>query len=131
MKPLLLDPTAVTPEVAFLPAEGTLAIRGECYPENPIAFFGQVMAAVGLHLGTHPERLSVALQLAYVNSASTKAFRKLLVKLDEAAHRGTAVTVAWEHEASDDTMAELGRDLLEDLHFLVVEVRPYEYRVAG
>jgi hypothetical protein len=131
MKSLLLDATAVTPEVAFHPAEGTLAIRGECYPESPISFFGQVMAAVGLHLGTRPARLAVALQLAYVNSASTKAFRKLLVRLDEAAQRGTAVTVAWEHEASDDTMAELGRDLLEDLHFLAVVVRPFEYREAG
>jgi hypothetical protein len=130
MSSLTLDRTPVTPEVHFSPERHVLSVRGECYPENPIPFFGQVLATLQLHLASRPAKLDATFQLQYVNSASTKAFRKLLVKLNEAGERGTQVHVAWEHEAGDETMAELGRDLADDLHFITFEERPFELAAA-
>ena len=126
MSHLALERTAVTPEVRFDPAGHTLAVVGECYPENPIPFFGQLFAALQVHLSTQPAQLDVTLRLSYVNSASTKAVRKLLLKLDEAAGRGTHVSVCWEHEVGDETIAELGEDLAEGLHQLDFEQRAFD-----
>lgn len=131
MTALHLPRTSATPEVEFRPADRLLLIRGECYPENPLPFFGQLQAALQRALdGEAGDGLDVAIRLSYLNSASTKGFRKLLDRLDLAAQGGVPVRVAWEHEASDDTMAELGRDLVQDLHFLDFEPRPFEASAA-
>jgi hypothetical protein len=126
MSPLFLERTSVTPEIRLEPARGTLFVSGECYPENPIPFFGQLFATLQLHLATRPPRLEVTLRLSYVNSASTKAFRKLLTKLDEAAALGTRVKVLWEHETGDETIAELGQDLVDGLHQLDFEAATFD-----
>ena len=131
MNALRLDRSAVTPEVVLDPELRALTLRGECYPENPIPFFGEILAALGRCLAGDTQRpFEATLQLSYVNSASTKALRKLLQRLDAAAQRGLPVRLVWEHETSDDTMAELGQDLCEGLHFLDLEVRTYELRAA-
>jgi hypothetical protein len=131
MNALRLDRSAVTPEVVLSPELRTLTLRGECYPENPLPFFAAIFAALdkGLAQDAH-QPFEVRLQLSYVNSASTKALRKLLLRLDAVAEGGVHVQVFWEHEASDDTMVELGEDLAEGLHFVDLEVRTYELRVA-
>ena len=126
MTSLSMERTAVTPEVRLDPGRAALLISGECYPESPIPFFGQLFAAVQPHLAGRPVRLDVTLRLSYVNSASTKGFRRLLLRLDEAAGMGTRVTVTWEYEVGDETIAELGNDLAEGLHQLDFEPSTFE-----
>lgn len=131
MNALRLERTATTPEIVLQP-QGVLVLRGECYPENPLPLFAEVQAAVERCLSRPGCRaLEVTLQLGYVNSASTKLLRKLFHRLDRAVEEGQEVTLTWEHEATDETMAELGRDLAEDLHFLDLRTRAYEVRAAG
>lgn len=131
MTPFRLERTATTPEIVLLPQERVLVLRGECYPENPIPLFGQVLASLDRCLAREGfTSLEVTIQLGYVNSASTKGLRKLFGRLDRAAEAGVAVQLIWEHEVSDDTMEELGRDLAEDLHFLELETRAYRVRAA-
>ena len=131
MSPLRIERTANTPEIVLLP-EGTLVLRGECYPENPLPLFGQLQASLERCLAQPGlRRLDATIQLGYVNSASTKGLRRLLHRLDRALEQGLEVTLTWEHEESDDTMADLGRDLAEDLAFLEPRVRTYRVRAAS
>lgn len=130
MIPFHLERTATTPEIVVHP-HGVLAVRGECYPENPLPLFGELLATLERCLAQPGlASLEVTLHLGYVNSASTKGLRKLFHRLDRAAQAGVHVDLTWEHEASDDTMEELGRDLAEDLHFLELRTRAFEVRAA-
>lgn len=130
MTALRLDRTATTPDVLLDP-QGLLIIRGECYPENPAVLFGQLLEALERTLSQPGLAiLTVTIRLGYVNSASTKGLRKLFHRLDRAAEGGVTVELTWEHEATDDTMADLGRDLAEDLHFLQLSTRAFVVRAA-
>lgn len=73
-----------------------------------------------------PKRIA----LGYVNGASTRRLRGVLRRLDGAAEGGLAVDLTWEHEATDDAMADLGRELAEDLHFLRLMTRALVVRAA-
>ncbi len=120
-----LETTALTPRVTLDPAEHRLVLEGDCYPEDPAAFFGPMLEALREYLaGDVGERLSVVLRLCYVNSSSAKALRRLLVTLDGAAAQGRPIHVCWDHEADDEVGEELGRDLTDELYHLDVTLRP-------
>ena len=125
MNPLLLPATDLTPSVVFRPDAGSLAFEGNCYPENPALFFRPIFSAVErMFRESSVDGLEVTFHLSYVNSASTKALRRLLGLLNAMGEHGTVVQVAWIHDPDDDTMAELGRDLVEDLRFLTYRGGP-------
>lgn len=119
MSPIELPPTTLTPSVVFRPEAGTLSLVGECYPENPTAFFGPIFAALERHFRSAPPgEFELRCELAYVNSASTKALRRMFGLLDAMGQHGTRVRAVWVHEPGDETMIELGQDLAAGLHFV-------------
>lgn len=129
---ILHHSTPITPEVTLQPEQHHLTLRGECYPENPVPFFGTVLAELEVHLQRDvPAKLDVTFGLTYVNSASTKALRRLFVRLDRLAQTGTEVLVEWEHEADDELTVELGRDLASNLHHIDFEEIALEARATA
>jgi hypothetical protein len=124
LSPLRIPSTELTPEVVFDPAENLLSIEGDCYPENPLAFYGPLLEVIQQHLATTAgERFFATFHLRYVNSASTKALARLLRSLDRHGQTGGRVLVRWEHEQEDEVGESLGRELTEELHHLDVLVR--------
>jgi hypothetical protein len=114
-----LQATNLTPTVTFLPESGTLWLSGECYPENPAAFFSPIFAALERYFRSSPTgEFELRCELAYVNSASSKALRRMFGLLDAMGHHGLRAQVIWVHEPDDETMVELGRDLSAGLHFI-------------
>jgi hypothetical protein len=114
-----LQATNLTPAVTFLPEAGTLWLTGECYPENPTAFFGPIFAALERHFrASTAADFELRCELAYVNSASSKALRRMFGLIDAMGHHGLRGRVLWVHEPDDETMVELGRDLSSGLHFV-------------
>jgi hypothetical protein len=114
-----LQATTLTPTVDFVPDAGTLWLTGECYPENPTAFFGPLFAALERYFRSAPAaEFELRCELAYVNSASSKALRRMFGLLDAMGHHGVRARVLWVHEPDDETMIELGRDLSAGLHFI-------------
>jgi hypothetical protein len=114
-----LPATTLTPAVTFRPEAGTLWFTGECYPENPAAFFGPIVSALERYLRTSKATdFELRCELAYVNSASTKALRRMFGLLDAMGHHGLRARVIWVHEPDDETMVELGHDLSAGLHFI-------------
>jgi hypothetical protein len=117
--------TQLTPSISLDEIGGILRIEGECYPENPTAFFAPVMAAVqGACSRSRSHELDVRLHLTYVNSASVVWFHRLLTCLDEFAQRGGATRVVWEYEEEDDSALDLIEDLRMGLRHLDITEQP-------
>jgi hypothetical protein len=115
--------TPLTPDVLLDVGRGELRMSGECYPEDPGPFFSALLAALPGPAAA-PARLDATLRLSYVNSAATMWLRRAFLTLDALARAGTAVTVAWEYDADDDVVLELGRDLAQGLYALAFDERP-------
>lgn len=132
MRPITLARTNVTPEVSFRPDDGVLVMSGECYPENPSPFFAPILSAVEGHFRTSRLRtFDARFHLTYVNSASTKALRRLFGTLNAMAEHGFSVTVSWEHDALDDAAAELGEDLAAGLARIDYRAEPLREALAS
>jgi hypothetical protein len=132
MSPLQLASTSVTPQVTFEPDRGLLVMSGECYPENPTPFFAPVIAALEGHFRrTTLREFEARFRLSYVNSASTKALRRLFGLLHAMAEHGVLVSVTWEHDPDDDAVAELGEDLATGLFRIGFRAEPVLERLAS
>jgi len=126
MQPIKAERTSVTPEITFLPAESRLVVEGECYPENPLPFFNPILATLKTYFETHkPSQFEAEMRLQYINSASTMGLRSLFSLFNEAGQRGTDVRVLWAYDAEDDAIEELGTDLVEDFHNVLLEHQPF------
>jgi phosphotransferase system HPr-like phosphotransfer protein len=126
MQTIKTERTSVTPEIIFLPAEHRLVVQGECYPENPLPFFSPILAALKAYFATYkPSQFEAEMRLQYINSASTMGLRSLFALLNEAGQRGTDVRVVWAYDAEDDAIEELGTDLVEDFHNVLLEHQPF------
>jgi hypothetical protein len=125
MNNLYIAPTPSSPEVDFRFDTRTLSLRGESYPENAAAFYGQVIERLKEYLGTlHESRVEVNIALAYFNSSSTKMLFNLIAALDEAAQAGNHIALNWYHDEEDDTIFEFGQELCEDFPAIDFVSRP-------
>jgi hypothetical protein len=125
-----LPRSKLTPLVRLDGVSNRLVFEGDCYPENPVAFFGPFLTTFEEHLEhARPTEFVADFRLRYVNSASTVTLHQLLALLDRAAERGSHVHVNWVHDPDDDVNEELGHDLARDCrHFEVVHVAEAEGR---
>ena len=126
MHNLHIERSNVTPEILFIPASQRMEIAGECYPENPLPFFNPILATLKAYFETHkPSQFEAEMRLQYINSASTMGLRSLFSLFNEAGQRGTDVRVLWAYDAEDDAIEELGTDLVEDFHNVLLEHQPF------
>ena len=116
MQDLYIPASNETPEVHFDFSAHRLALRGESYPENAMAFYAPVRASLAGYLERVPAggAIDVEIALRYFNSSSTKLIRALVAMLNAAAAAGRRVRLAWHHDADDDMMIEFGADLREE-----------------
>ena len=115
MENLYIAPTPSSPEVDFQFEARTLSLRGESYPENAAAFYGDIIARLKEFLAAQTGlALEVNIALAYFNSSSTKMLFNLIEALHNAVDDGNHVTLNWYHDEEDDTILEFGQELSED-----------------
>lgn len=125
MQNLHIERSNVTPEILFMPALQRLEISGECYPENPLPFFQPLLQTLHTYFEKErPTQFEARMQLQYINSASTMGLRSLFALLDTAGKQGTNARVLWAYDAEDDAIEELGLDLVEDFHHVLLERQP-------
>ena len=127
MENLYIAPTPSSPEVDFQFDARTLSLRGESYPENAAAFYGDIIARLKEFLGAQSGiTLEVNIALAYFNSSSTKMLFNLIEALSNAAEDGNAVRLNWFHDEEDDTILEFGQELSEDFPAIAFVTRAIE-----
>lgn len=110
------------PEIDFKYSRHHLALRGESFPENALAFYGPVVASLTAYLAaTEGETIEVDMALRYFNSSSTKILLNLFRMLDQATARGNRVVLRWHHDPEDDMILEFGNDIAAD--FVALDYR--------
>ena len=115
MENLYIAATASSPEVSFDFDQHQLSIRGESYPENAAAFYGNIIKSLRDYLtACNAENITVDIALVYFNSSSTKMLFNIFEALNEAQRSGNFITVNWYHDEEDDTILEFGQELSDD-----------------
>ena len=116
MENLYRAATSDSPEIDFRFDTHELSIKGESYPENAAAFYGEIVKQLQAYLAQLPAgaALTANVALIYFNSSSTKMLFNLFDTLNEAAERGVRVVLNWHHDPEDDTIEEFGRELHDD-----------------
>lgn len=122
MTDLNLNATSRTPAITLDRAGGRLVIAGESYPENVTGFYAELTAALEEHFADGAERLEVQIKLTYFNSSSARALMELLDLLDDAAERGTQVTVEWFCDPDDDITREFAEDIAAEVNHATVSI---------
>lgn len=115
MENLYIAATPSSPEVNFDFAQHRLSVRGESYPENAAAFYGDIIKSLRDYLTLCTDTsITMDIALAYFNSSSTKMLFNIFEALNDAQRAGNKITVNWYHDEEDDTMLEFGQELSDD-----------------
>ena len=102
-----------TPEIILTQEPVKLSIKGESYPEDVSAFYGQVIQAVNNLVASPLGDLEAEVQLIYINSSSIKALFRIFEGLDDYRKKDKAVLIHWLADEDDDIMQELGEDFVD------------------
>ena len=102
-----------TPEIILSSQPFKLSIKGESYPEDVSAFYGQVIQAVNSLVESPAGELTVEIQLIYINSSSIKAIFRIFEGFDEYRKKGQNVSIQWLADEEDEIMQELGEDFID------------------
>lgn len=102
-----------TPEIILTAQPAKLSIKGESYPEDVSAFYGQVIQAVNTLVQSPAGHLDVEIQLIYINSSSIKALFRIFEGFDEYRKKDQNVSIQWLADQDDDIMQELGEDFMD------------------
>jgi len=116
MDNIKIEATDRSPGIDFDFTSNKFSIRGESYPEDVTAFYGEVIENLESHLSSMDDGdVEFNFELIYFNSSTAKVLMGLFDTLEEAAEEGLSVTVNWYYDEEDDTMEELGEEFAEDL----------------
>lgn len=112
-----------TPEIILTLQPAKLSMKGESYPEDVSAFYGQVIQAVNALVESPAGNLDVEIQLIYINSSSIKAIFRIFEGFDEYRKKGQTVSIQWLADEDDDIMQELGEDFLDRFPNLTIKTQ--------
>lgn len=113
---LFIPASGSSPEVDFRFGAHSLSLKGESYPENAAAFYGDVIARTRAYLAAAEpaQSVTVNVSLTYFNSSSTKMLFGLFHALNDAAEAGRRIVLNWYHDVDDDTILEFGAELHDE-----------------
>jgi hypothetical protein len=97
-------------------------MKGESFPEDVSAFYGQVIVAVDQLARNLTKPLTVDVAMIYINSSSIKAMFRIFEGLEAVRKNGQALSITWHHQEDDDIMQELGEDFKDRFPDLPIEV---------
>ena len=123
MSELNIAATERTPEIQLSAANGVFSMKGESFPEDVSAFYGQVIAAVDQLAGSLSRPLAVDIAMVYINSSSIKAMFRIFEGLEGVRKNGQALSITWHYQDDDDIMQELGEDFKDRFPELPIEVK--------
>ena len=123
MSDLHIAATDRTPEIQLSIADGIFSMRGESFPEDVAAFYGQVIMAIDALASTIQGPLKVDVAMVYINSSSIKAMFRIFEGLENVRKNGHPLTITWHFQDDDDIMQELGEDFKDRFPDLPIEVQ--------
>ena len=123
MSELTIAATERTPEIHLSAASGVFSMKGESFPEDVSAFYGQVIVAVDQLPSTLSKPLTVDIAMVYINSSSIKAMFRIFEGLEAVRKNGQSLAITWHYQEDDDIMQELGEDFKDRFPELPIDVK--------
>lgn len=123
MSDMHIAATDRTPEIQLSIADGIFSMRGESFPEDVAAFYGQVIMAIDALASTIQGPLKVDVAMVYINSSSIKAMFRIFEGLENVRKNCHPLTITWHFQDDDDIMQELGEDFKDRFPDLPIEVQ--------
>lgn len=120
MEKLFIDAGVDTPKVSFDPENSHFELSGKALPEDAIEFFRPLYDWMSEYLDSSSDPVNVKLDLAYLNSSSTRYIFNILSLLEDAHESGREVSVIWRASSSDEVMISKGEEMKEMLDVPVV-----------
>ena len=119
MDTLNIEASKSSPLVKYEAESNTLAITGECYPENAVKFFTPIFQWLdGEVKFLDKPLLTVNLNISYFNSSTSMALMNFFDTLEEAHDKGKEIVVNWIYMEENETAEECGEEFQEDLENL-------------
>jgi len=107
MEPLIIEPTAMTPEI-HLELGKPFLIAGRSIPESAQDIFLPVISWVREYLEHDGKSPIFEFRLEYVNSGSSKYLLELLRIIKKYIKEGKNIALKWYFEEGDESIMELG-----------------------
>ncbi len=123
MSEMHIAATDRTPEIRLSASEGIFSMKGESFPEDVSAFYGQVIMAIDQLPVAISKPLSVDIAMVYINSSSIKAMFRIFEGLEAVRKAGHGLNVTWNFQDDDDIMQELGEDFKDRFPELPIAVQ--------
>ena len=123
MSDLNIAATDRTPEIQLSVEQGIFNMRGESFPEDVAAFYGQVILAIDSLSSSMPRPLAVNVAMVYINSSSIKAMFRIFEGLENIRKNGQSISITWHFQDDDDIMQELGEDVKDRFPDLPITVQ--------
>jgi len=120
---LIFEKSLDTPYIKL--EDGSIHMEGRLMPENTILFFKPVEEWIAKYLKTPAKFTKIDLDLSYLNSCSTKKLCDILKVFNKKYLEGFDMKVYWTYEEDDDTVQEIGDDLMSVLDI------PFEYIIKN
>jgi hypothetical protein len=114
MKNYLVNAEKKTPEIIFI-TTGEFMITGNSRPEDAKHFYKPVFEWVEEFKKTNPERISLALDLDYINSVSIRLILNLLETLRDCVSDKNEFKIIWKYDSNDLDMLDQGKILEKTL----------------
>jgi SiaC family regulatory phosphoprotein len=112
MNSLVIYPSQDTPEIQFH-SSGNLTIKGISIPENVHGFYKEVFDWLDNFKHQLPPKVTLNLQLEYMNTSSIKSVVSLIKVLINCCKDRTELVVNWICDPDDDELIEEGELLQE------------------
>ena len=123
MSELHITATDRTPEIRLSIDEGVFSMKGESFPEDVSAFYGQVIVAIDQLPVAIKKPLAVDIAMVYINSSSIKAMFRIFEGLEAVRKAGHELSITWNFQDDDDIMQELGEDFKDRFPELPIAVQ--------
>ena len=123
MSEMHIAATDRTPEIRLSLSEGIFSMKGESFPEDVSAFYGQVIMAIDQLPVAISKSLNVDIAMVYINSSSIKAMFRIFEGLEAVRKAGHELNITWNFQDDDDIMQELGEDFKDRFPELPIAVQ--------
>ena len=109
METVIIDKTPQTPSVRM--KDGLIQITGRSIPEDPIAFYQEILDWLDNYILTHDQDTTVEFNIDLMNTGSSKCLLDLLSRLNRAFSDKKNMKIVWHYDSEDEDMCEMGYDL--------------------
>jgi len=124
MNPFSIGKTHNTPSVTFDPDSKVFELSGKSIPEDPQAFYKEVLDWVDQYTSNPLDKLTINIRLEYFNTSSSKILFTIFKKFENMPKAPDKVEINWFFEEGDYDLLESGEDYesLLKIPFNVIEV---------